>query len=48
MKDANEFIEWVEEWYSEEKDEAYHLTDHNHRFEALKQLGITTVMVDID
>lgn len=50
LEEILEFEEWVKEWYDEHLDEktTYHLLDSNHRFQALKELGVQNVMVDID
>jgi hypothetical protein len=48
IQDVRKFVDAVKEYYSDEGGtEEYHLIDHNHRFEALKELGVSTIMVDI-
>jgi hypothetical protein len=45
--EVEQFKTWVKEWYNDETEEQYSLIDHNHRFEAIKQMGIKTTIIDI-
>lgn len=42
------FTKMVKSFYEDEVEEVYSLTDHNHRFEAVRKMGVKSVMVDID